>query len=351
MKRSALLIAATLALIVLITVIVFMQSRGKNESDRPQLRVAIAPYQDLAMLVNIEPLGLEEKYDLDVELVTMAWEDILPAVASYGRTVDIGFGSLVEYLTKQHKLNDGVADPIVFVQPLYVYKGGGFVALDSAIPLLDALALQDVSQVEEFLKLRFGAQKQSLYEMMLFTIARRAGVAPDSLNVTHISMNDGVLALQSGSLDVTSAGLTQLNEVRRRGGRLVISMEDTGFADIVGFICLQSTLDERKEEIEDIIRAWFDCVAHVMSDLEGNSEHSLAYLRQNAATQYSFEEYSAALSQEYLPRSLEQLRESVLQAGAKYDLARVSQEISAYLLDNDLAPTSPQAPNPLLRGE
>lgn len=353
MKRPTLYIGLVVALLALLTVVLVLLTHPKNGdlSNRPRLRVAIAPYQDLAMLVNASPLGLEEKYGVSVELVTMAWEDILPTVASRGRAVDLGFGSLVEFLTKYRKLNDGIADPVVFVQPLYVYKGGGFVALDPAVPVLDAEALRDTSRVVAFLALRFGAQRQSLYEMMLFTVARRVNVPTNSLKVADISMNDGLLALQSGSLDVTAAGLTQLNEARRHGGRLVLSMEDTGFADIVGFICLESTLRERRAEIVSAIRMWFECVDHVLADLPRNSGHSLAYLRENAATQYTFDDYAAALSQEYLPRSVSALDTELLQSGARFDLGRIAGEIADYLVANNLVTAAPPAPEPLLWGE
>src|SRR5437588_3320535 len=80
-------------------------------SERPSISVAISPYQDIAMIVNIQQLGLEQKYNLSVKLDTMAWENILPAVASSGRTDDIGFGSYAEYLTKEQNLNPSGSDP------------------------------------------------------------------------------------------------------------------------------------------------------------------------------------------------------------------------------------------------
>src|SRR5690349_6822936 len=92
-------------------------------TESAKLTVAIAPYQDLAMLVVAPEKGFDDDAGLSLKLVTMAWEDILPAVASARDTVDVGFGSYVEYLTKHEKLNAGTSDPVMFVQALYVYKG------------------------------------------------------------------------------------------------------------------------------------------------------------------------------------------------------------------------------------
>ena len=63
-----------------------------RQSDTDTLRVAIAPYQDIAMLVNYKHLSLDQKYGVSLQLMTMNWEDIPPAVASAGRAP---FGDLL----------------------------------------------------------------------------------------------------------------------------------------------------------------------------------------------------------------------------------------------------------------
>jgi ABC-type nitrate/sulfonate/bicarbonate transport system substrate-binding protein len=73
----------------------------KPSNERSPISVAIAPYQDLAMLVNAEAAGIAQKHGIKVTLVTMAWEDILPSVGSRGKTVDVGFGSSMKgHLTR-----------------------------------------------------------------------------------------------------------------------------------------------------------------------------------------------------------------------------------------------------------
>jgi ABC-type nitrate/sulfonate/bicarbonate transport system substrate-binding protein len=170
------------------------------------LRVGISPYQDIAMLVNYSPLGLDQKHAVQLELRTMAWEDILPALGSGADTIDVGFGSLTEFLTKYEKLNAGNDDPIEFFYPLYVYKGGGFVSFKPDFSALGRDKVTDLAAVRQFLSHEFGAQRQSIYEMVLFSLARRSGVDPKQLRVRDISLNDGLLAAVNGSLDATTAG-------------------------------------------------------------------------------------------------------------------------------------------------
>ena len=97
-------------------------------------------------------------------------------------------------------------------------------------------------------------------------------------------MNDALLAASGHSIDVAAAGLTQVTEATRRGGRVVLKMDDAGFADLTGFICRQSVLRSRESDIKNLVRMWFDSVAHVASDIDRNSSASLDYLRKNSAT-------------------------------------------------------------------
>ncbi|GMV20765.1 MAG: hypothetical protein AMXMBFR57_07140 [Acidimicrobiia bacterium] len=334
----------------LVVIAIFFWFRDRQAPVAQALRVGIAPYQDLAMLVNAEPQGFAKANGVDIALTTLAWEEIVPAVASAGRTIDVGFGSLIEFLTKYDTLNRDSADPVVFFQPLYVYKGGGFVALKPEVPVLDRTSLADSARVKQFLSLRLGAQRQSLYEMMIHILASRVGVDSSTLRLTDLPMNDSLLALESGSLDAASAGLTQLNEASRRGGRLVLAMEDLGVADITGFIARRSTIDARRADLEGLVRAWFSSVDYVMQDLDVNSASSIDYLRRQASTQYSLEEYKAALSQEFLPRSLAELEAGILAPGAQFDFDRLVQEINEYLVATGRVTTPAPAPLPLLPG-
>jgi hypothetical protein len=195
---------------------------------------------------------------------------------------------------------------------------------------------------------RFGAQKESLYDMMLYAIAARGGISPSDLKVIDTPMNDGLLAVESKSLDLSAAGLTQVTEIQKQGGRLAISMENAGFADITGFIARKSMIESRRSDLENLIRTWFDCVDYVFTNVKSNSVHSLSYLKSNAATQYTFDEYSAALAQEYLPRSLGELRADVLQPNARYDMTRIGQEINAYLLAHSIIKSPTPIPVPLM---
>ncbi|ESS72051.1 ABC-type proline/glycine betaine transport systems, periplasmic component [Methyloglobulus morosus KoM1] len=351
MKRLTFLI---LLLLVVLTGAIFYWYREEleplflhPESEKPKtpsITLAISPYQDIATIVTLHSLGLEKKYGLDVKLVTMAWEDILPALASNGTTVDMGFASFVEFLTKEQDLNRGADDPLVYVHPAYVFHGGSFISFNPEVAGLSKDSLSDKQQIEKFLSYKIGAQKSSLWEMMIYATARKGQVDIKSVKLFDSPLNDSLLAAEKGSLDIASAGLTQMTEAKKRGGRVVLQMEDLGFADITGFVCRKSTLESRRKDVEAVIKMWFDTVAYVMSDLDKNSSIPLDYLAKSSSTQYTLEQYKLALSQEYFPRSILESRQELQTRSGKFSHEKIAEDVVNYMQLSKGVVTPPAVP-------
>lgn len=311
------------------------------------LKVAISPYQDIGMVVNLKPMGLEKRYGVNVEFTTLAWEDIVPAIASAGSTVDLGYASLIGYLTKQENLNTGGDDDVLFIYPAYVFKGGGFISFKPEINTLDARALHDREVMQEFFNHRIGAEKNSLFDMMLFKVATGAGIDPASLHIINSGLDNSLLAARNGDLDIASAGLTQLTEARRTNGRLVLSMETADFADITGFVTTRRHLAAHKAQIEAFIHMWFDTVSYVLADPVKNSAYTRDYLNQHGATHYSPEEYAAAVANEFFPRSPEEMSQTLLSPTGRFSMQGIVDSASKFLVANNIVKRPPQAPQPL----
>ena len=47
-------------------------------------------------------------------------------------------------------------------------------------------------------------------------------------------------------------------EAKKRGSRVLLTMQEVGFADVTGFLCKRSTFGRRRADIEKLIRMWFD---------------------------------------------------------------------------------------------
>jgi len=308
------------------------------------LRMGIAPYQEIALLVNEKPLGLEKKYGVTLELITMPWEDLLPAVASAGQTIDIGFASLSDYLAKAKRLNSKQDDPIIYLYPAWVFHGGGFITFNKDVPEINAKSIKDPAIVKKFLSYRVGVQKNSCCHMLLWKLANDAGIKLPDLKVTDTTLNDGLLATENGSLDIAASGLTQRTEALKRHGRVVLTMDTVGLMDPGGFVCKESIYKKRKKEIDSLVRMWFECTNYVLSDIDHHNKATLAYLKANASTNYTPAEFKSALSQEFIPQSVEEAQTEVVSGKGKYSISAASDEINKYLIDIGVAKSSFQMP-------
>jgi ABC-type nitrate/sulfonate/bicarbonate transport system substrate-binding protein len=344
--KQRIAVSAGLLIAIVILGVLYWPTRRAKSTEAP-LRVGISPYQDLAMLTTYKHLGLDSKYHVRLDIVTLPWEDIIPSLASAGPTVDVGFGSLIEFLTKYQNLNSDTSDPLVFVYPAYVFKGGGFVSFNRAVPDLDEHIPPTQQELENFFRFRIGAQKDSMFDMILFSLAEQGRIPRSSVHIIDTTMADALLAAEAGSLDVAAAGLTQRNEALERGGRIVLTMDKFGFADITGIIARRSTLEARRADIENLMRIWFDCVDFVYSDLDKNSAIPLQYLGRTASTQYTVQTYKRALEAEYLPRSIDEANSAMVRDSGKFSIAKISDTVANYLVQMHIATQRPPTPVPI----
>ena len=341
MKKQTLIILGII--IVIAVVFVSLRHSGNTSTSTGRvLKVGIAPYQDMALLMNADQQNLEKKYNLNVQYSTLAWEDLTPAVASAGSSIDLTFASLTEFITNERNINKNTSDPLVYIYPAYMFLGGSFVSFKPDMPVLTKADLNDPAKIKAFLNHTFAAEANSQYEQMLFILAQKAGVDFKTLKITHMGLTNSLLAAENGTIDATEAGLTQRNEALGKGGKVVISSADLGSVDVSGFVTKQSTLTVKRAEIEDFIRVWFDSTNYVLSDLDNNSAGPIAYLDKQSATQYTIDSFKSALSQEVFPKSITDVNTLILNNGAQFDFNQIKNNLIAFELQNKIITEAPQ---------
>ncbi len=321
---------------------------SKKENKVNALNLLISPYQDLAMIVNVKPLKLEEKYKMKLNITTVPWQNIMPLLSGVNSEFNVGFASYGEYLTKYHNINRDAKDKLVFVYPVYIFKGGAFITFDKSIPQLYKDGEIDRDALKVFLSKKIGLQKKTIYEMLVFKLAKQGGMDKKDLNIYDVPMSDALLAAQHGDIDIAAVGLTQLTEALKRGAKLLLIMDDLGFSDITGLVCKESYLKNHKENVINLINMWYDCVNYVFSDIDNNSKYSLEYLRKNASTKYTLEGYKKALSHEYFPLSYEETYNNIIREGSKYDYKRLYRDMTDFLVEEKIVPERPPLPGFIL---
>ncbi len=330
----------------------FFVSCNKEEKSENTLNLLISPYQDLAMIVNVKPLKLEEKYNMKLNITTVPWQNIMPLLNGVNSEFNVGFASYGEYLTKYYNINKDSKDKLVFVFPVYIFKGGAFITFKKDIPELYRDGKLDLNAAKVFLSKKIGLQKKTIYEMLVYKLSKQVGVDKNNIKIYDVPMSDALLAAQHGDIDIAAVGLTQLTEALKRGAKLLLIMDDIGFSDITGFVCKESYLKSHRQNIVNLINMWYHCVNYVFSDIDNNSKYSLEYLRNNASTKYTLEQYKKALSHEYFPLSYKETYNSIIKENSKYDYKRLYKDMTDFLVEEKIVPRRPPLPEfILLSGE
>lgn len=280
------------------------------QPDDGQITLGISPYQDTAIPVIAQTNGIYDEREVNVDLRTIEWENIVPSLATRGETIDVAIGSINTFLPRANAVNTGQDDPVIFVAPLYVFKGASLVAnKDSGIRPYREILTEENGDKDRALRVfvnqldgaRIGYPSGTPYEQLFIEATKGADRTVEEFRPTDVQIADALPALLSGNLELAAAGVTQRTEALRDGHYVAIETEDLGFAEVVGLMTTKSFYESHSEEIEQIRLAWFDSIQLLESQPEVATTGILDYLERNASTRYTFEEYLDSLSAQEFP--------------------------------------------------
>ncbi len=329
-----------IVIFVIVVIIIGILISGTGPDDK--IRYGISPYQDTAMPKVAEGMGLYEKYGLNVELITVAWGDIVPSLSSAGKSVDVALGSINTFLPRAENINVKGGGDLVFYFPFYVFKGATLMMHgDSGMKPLSEFLKQYPSDrnraVRETMNQLRGktvaVPNGTPYEQMLLAALKIAGMSQkDDIDRRNVKLANALYAFRNGDADIIGAGVTQRTEALREGGQVFLDMETFGFAEIVGLMTTSSFAEAHKEELSKLIKIWFESVDVLLSDIDEHSEYVLRYLAENASTKYTLKEYKAALEFQEFPRSTEDAGALIISTDGKFHWMRTWDIVNDYLL-------------------
>jgi len=115
--------------------------------------------------------------------------------------------------------------------------------------------------------------------------------------------------------------------------------------ELNAFACKESTFKKRKKDIENLVRMWYDCTNYVIGDVDHNATETLAYLKKNAATQYTLNEYKRTVAEEYFPKSMKEAEERLVSSDSDYSMHQQGENVLEYLKEIGVkAPGKPPEP-------
>ena len=251
---------------------------GGSSGGSEQIRYGISPFQDTAMPVMAQSMGLYKSNGLNVELLNVGWEDVIPSLASRGRTIDVGIGSINLLLPRAENINVQGGGDVVFYYPFYVFKGAALlVQKESKVrPVSEFLAKYPTDRTRAITEamrqiegMTVGVPQGTPYEQMLMSAFKTAGQDyRKAVKLTYVKLADALPAFLAGQLQVCGAGVTQRTEAERFGHRVFLQMEDINFAEIIGLVTTRHYADGHRDQLEKLRSVWFESVDYLMGDVD-----------------------------------------------------------------------------------
>jgi ABC-type nitrate/sulfonate/bicarbonate transport system substrate-binding protein len=338
MKQKAIVGIVVVAVLVIAGLASFVNRGGRSEV----IRYGISPYQDLAMPKIAEGIDLYEKNGLNVELITVAWEDIIPSLASAGESIDVAIGSVNTLLPRARNINLEGGGDVVFYYPLWVFKGASLMMHgDSGMVGLPEMLEKhqgdrDRAVKETMAQLRgkvIAVPKGTTFDQMLLAGLKIAGMDPKKdVDIRYVKLNDAVYGFLNGDVDIVGTGVTQRTEVLRHGAKVFLDMESFSFAEITGLVTTRHYAERHQDELRKLVQIWFVGVNYLFEDIEDHSAYLRTYLDKEASTKYSLEEYKSALQYQEFPRSVEEAEKLFLEQSGKFYWKRAWDIINDFLI-------------------
>jgi NitT/TauT family transport system substrate-binding protein len=332
----------------------FFVNGGKTKAQQT-VRYGITPYQDSGLPVVPAIKGWYEEDGLKVELVPLAWGDVISALSS--GSIDVAIYNLNSFLAPYQNAAQRSPKP-VFYAPVFVFKGQaimvqgdmGWRTLETSSTNAPQPRTETVAVVAAQLKgKRACVTKGTELEQIVLESLKKAHLAPSDVNIIYSSPEDCMAAFLAKSIDAFAAGLTERVEARRHGGVELLTTSDVMQPVIDGLITTDEYASKHQDILDKLVAQWFRTVRYIADDVANNSKEIRDYLRTTASTRYSPEEYAIAWTFDIFPRDPKDANELFNQHASPYYWKKSWDDIGSFLISQKQA-TAP-APYSAYLGE
>jgi NitT/TauT family transport system substrate-binding protein len=294
--------------------IVWLAVVGLNGGSEGQqiVRYGITPYQDSALPIVAAMKGWYQEEGIKVELVPLAWGDVVTALSS--GSIDVAIYNLNSFLAPYQ--NAALRSPKpVFYAPLYVFKGqaimvrgdSGWQTVDSSQTSTSHTLAEAVSMIAAQLKgKRVCVTKGTELEQLVLAAMAKADLEQSDVNIIYASPEDCLAAFLAKSIDSFAAGLTERVESHRHGAVELLTTSDVMMPVIDGLVTTENFASKDQDVLDKLVLLWFKTINYIAADVPGNSVEIRDYLRKTASTRYSPQEYAIAWTFNIFPHNVKE---------------------------------------------
>jgi NitT/TauT family transport system substrate-binding protein len=259
--------ALFIALSILLVTVCFLSACGKKESSASSsepISIALSPWPGWFFWYLVEEKGFFKKHGVNVKLEWFpVYSDSLQALAT-GK-VDANSQTLSDTLAPASK---GIKLKAVLVND---NSNGG-----------DAIVSKsDIGSVKDLKGKTVATELGTVDHLLLLTALEKNGMSENDINYVNMTVNDAGPAFISGKTDASVLWEPfQTTAVKEGKGKVLFSSKETPglIPDLLVF--RQSVVDNRPDDVQKIIDAWFDALDY----FKGHEAESIAIMAKKAET-------------------------------------------------------------------
>ncbi|MBB5323245.1 NitT/TauT family transport system substrate-binding protein [Anoxybacillus tepidamans] len=214
-----------------------------NEKSQP-IKIGFSALPSWYLWHLVEEKGFFKKHGVNVELVWFpVYADSLSALNT-GK-IDANSQALIDTLSPLEK---GLDLKVVFIT-------------DNSLGGDGLVATKDIKTVADLKGKKIGTEIGTIEHFFMLTALKEAGLSESDVNFTNLTVQDAGNSFIAGNLD--AAGLWEpflsMAVEKGKGHKLVTSADFPGLISDV-FVVRGDVVNNRKEDIQKIVAAWFDAV-------------------------------------------------------------------------------------------
>lgn len=297
---------------------------GSEEGALQQVRLGVAPFQDLlSVYVGIEN-GWYEEEGLDLEVTNVELQEAGEALA--GGSVDMASMCEVDVLVKAPQVPE-----LRFSNPAYVFLGSALIVRpDSGMKSYeefvdegldhDAAVAAVGAQLEGKTAIAVGESDQ---ELAIILAAQKGGIEnpKEEMTFQDLEANEGLAAFLAGEGDVYNGGLPQRNRALDEGMKTLIGADELRPEGVIhcGFGTTQGFLDENMDAAVKFQRVWYRIQQAIEENPDGTFPIIRDQLNERTGAEITIDELKDIWNNlELFPATDASMAELILEADSEY---------------------------------
>jgi ABC-type nitrate/sulfonate/bicarbonate transport system substrate-binding protein len=320
---------------------------GAKAVAQQTIRYGITPYQDSGLPVVPAMKGWYQEEGLKIELVPLAWGDVVTALSS--GAIDVAIYNFNSFLAPYENASQRSPKP-VFYAPVFVFKGEaimvhpdkGLQTVSAAGPAPDQQRSPMIAKVAAQLKgKRICVTKGTELEQIVLAALAKANLSQSDATIIYAAPEDCLAAFIARSVDAFAAGLTERVEARRHGAIELLTTSDVMMPVIDGLVTTDEFATKNQVALDKLVQIWFKTIRYIAEDVPSNSKEIREYLRTTASTRYSPEEYAIAWTFDIFPRNAAEANALFNQERSKFYWKKSWEDVGQFLVEHHQAKSIP----------